>query len=75
MDFKEDLHHIFLLIIFLIIHLSVNTTISHIFFMIFCKYFFLFFSFFFFFLKKECLNTKLKTGKELLNKVEAEVKT
>ena len=39
--------------------------------MIFCKYFFLFF---FFLCKKECLDTKLKTEKELLNKVEAEVK-
>ena len=37
--------------------------------MIFYKYFFLFF----FFVKKERLNTKLKTEKKLLNEVEVEV--
>ena len=63
------LHHIFLLIIFLIIHLSVNTTISHKFYD-FNQYLFLFFLFF---CKKERLNKKLKTVKELLNKVEVEV--
>ena len=59
-----------MLIIFLIIHLPVNTTICHIF-MIFYKYIYFFFSFFF--CKKESLNTKLKTEKELLNKEEVEV--
>ena len=42
--------------------------------MIFYKYFFLFCSSFFF-CQKERLNTKLKTEKELLNKVEVEVNT
>ena len=53
---------------FLMIRLSLNTTISHIFYDF--LYFFLFFSFFG---KKERLNTKLKTEKEYLNKVEVEV--
>ena len=50
---KEHLQYIFLLIIFLIIHLSVNTKISHI--------FYDFFPFLSFFCKKERLNTNLKT--------------
>ena len=50
------------------IRLSLNTTISHVFYDF--LYFFLFFSFFG---KKERLNTKLKTEKGYLNKVKVEV--
>ena len=50
------------------IRLSLNTTISHIFYDF--LYFFLFFSFFG---KKERLNTKLKREKEYLTKVEMEI--
>ena len=59
---KEHLHYIFfLLIIFLIMHLSVDITVSHIFLIIFYKYFL-----FHCFLYKERLNANLKT--ELQNK-------
>ena len=59
-DFLTFVLHFFLLIIFLIVHLSVDITICHIFLMIFYKYFL-------FLLYKERLNTNLKT--ELQNKL------
>ena len=63
---KEHLHYIILLIIFLIIHLSVNTTISHIFSWLSRS---IFFSFFFFFFVKREPNYKIKNK----NKVEVDV--
>ena len=59
-DFLTFVLHFFLLIIFLIVHLSVDITICHIFLMIFYKCFL-------FLLYKERLNTNLKT--ELQNKL------